>query len=385
MNILKKINAWLHLWLGLASGIVVIIVGFTGCILVFESELEELSMKHLHAPNPRNSAMLPPSVLWKSVKQALPEKEIHSVWYHGKNQTAHFSLNSDSLVYVNPYTAEVVAMVDHEDFFHFILDGHTSLWIEGKIGTGIVSYATLIFFILLITGIVLWWPKKWTKSEREKALTIKWCAKFKRVNYDLHNVLGFYSLTIALILTITGLIMGFQWFNKSFYWMVSGGQEPPRYERAFSDTTQNLPLASMANVDAAWRKGVTEIGVLNKDAIIISFPDKPSEPIDLCTDMHNGSWRYVYLDQHTLEELSASQPQIAELDVAQWLRRTNYAWHVGAIGGLPTKILFFLASLICTSLPITGFYIWWGKKAKTKKRGKALSPHSSLSVSTGKA
>ena len=167
--------------------------------------------------------------------------------------------------------------------------------------------------------------------------------------------------------------------------MVSGGLEPPRYERAFSDTTQNLPLASMANVDAAWRKGITEIGVLNKEAIIVSFPDKPSEPIELCTDMHNGSWRYVYLDQHTLQELPASQPQIAELDVAQWLRRTNYAWHVGAIGGLPTKILFFLASLICTSLPITGFYIWWNKKAKTKKRSKALSPHSSLSVSTGKA
>lgn len=364
MNILKKINSWLHLWLGLASGIVVVIVGFTGCILVFETEIEHLTMQHLHAENPNSRAMLPPSELWKAVKRVLPEKEIHSIWYHGSGQTAHLSMNSDSLVYVNPYTAEIVAVVDEEDFFHFILDGHTSLWIDGKLGTGIVSYATLVFFILLLTGMVLWWPRKWNHAERQKAFAIKWRAKFKRVNYDLHNVLGFYSLTIALILTLTGLIMGFQWFNKGFYWLVSGGDPAPVYQRAFSDTTQNLPLASLANVDAAWRKGVTEIGVLEKDAIIVSFPDQPSEPIELCIDMHNGSWRYVYLDQHTLEQLPASQPQISDLNISQWLRRTNYALHVGAIGGLPTKILFFIASLICTSLPITGFYIWWGKKGR---------------------
>jgi uncharacterized iron-regulated membrane protein len=42
-----------------------------------------------------------------------------------------------------------------------------------------------------------------------RATYFKRRAKFKRVNYDLHTVLGFYSLTIALTLTITGLIMGF--------------------------------------------------------------------------------------------------------------------------------------------------------------------------------
>lgn len=385
MTILKKINAWLHLWLGLASGIVVIIVGLTGCILVFETELEGLTLDHLHAPNPQNKAMLPPSALWKTVNQALPDKKIHSVWYHGKNQTAHFSLDSDSLVYVDPYENKIVAMVDHEDFFHFILDGHTGLWIEGKVGHAVVSYATLIFFILLITGTVLWWPKKWTRAEQKKALTVKWSARLKRVNYDLHNVLGFYSLTIALIVTITGLIMGFQWFSKGFYWLASGGQASAPYVRAFSDTTQNLPIVDLAQVDAAWRKGVQEIGVLNKEAIIVSFPEKASEPIDLCTDMHNGSWRYVYLDQHTLAELPSSQTQIAKLDVAQWLRRTNYALHVGAVGGLTTKILYFLASLICTSLPVTGFYIWWGKKSKPSKQKNLSSTSSRFSVAASKA
>lgn len=49
----------------------------------------------------------------------------------------------------------------------------------------------------------------------------------------------------------------------------------------------------------------------------------------------------------------------------------NYSLHVGAIGGLTTKIIYFTASLICASLPITGFYIWLGRKKKQKSTVKS--------------
>jgi uncharacterized iron-regulated membrane protein len=42
----------------------------------------------------------------------------------------------------------------------------------------------------------------------------------------------------------------------------------------------------------------------------------------------------------------------------------NYDIHVGAVLGIPGKILAFLASLIAASLPVTGFYIWWGRRNK---------------------
>lgn len=382
MTILKKINAWLHLWLGLASGIIVFIVALTGCILVFEQEFKSLTQPWLHAERPVNAPYLLPSVIREKVSPLFPEKEINGIWYYGHEKTAKVSMNSDSSVFVNPYDGKVVAIVHEEDFFHWILEGHTELWIEAKIGeTGIgeaiVSYATLIFFILLITGLILWWPKKWNKSNRDKSFKIKWSARFKRINYDLHNVLGFYSLLVALIITITGLSMSFAWMSKSIYWLSSAGGTQAPYVKAISDTTKAVSNSLMRNVDIAFQKGITEIGTYNKDAIIVSFPDELSEPIPLCTDMYNGSWRYVYLDQHTLKELPSTQVHIDKLKLADWLRRTNYALHVGAIGNLPTKILYFLASLICATLPITGFYVWWGRsKWGRSKKGKKLKPSS---------
>jgi uncharacterized iron-regulated membrane protein len=45
----------------------------------------------------------------------------------------------------------------------------------------------------------------------------------------------------------------------------------------------------------------------------------------------------------------------------------NYDIHIGNILGLPGRIAMFFAALIGASLPITGFYIWWGRKRKHKQ------------------
>lgn len=365
----KKINAWFHLWLGLASGIVVFVLGITGCVLVFEQEIKSLSTPWLHAENNSNSKILPPSVLYKAVEKFLPGREIESVWYYGENRTAHFRIHeSDTTVYVNPYTAQVVAMASTEDVFHFFKDGHYYLWFPKEIGHYITGWGTFIFFLLLISGLILWWPKKWNKKGKEQSFKIKWRAKFKRVNYDLHNVLGFYSIIVALVMAFTALMMSFTWFNQSVYWL-AGGETKPRVE-ALSDTTNNPKSNLLIQIDKAWHKGVFEIAEHNPYEILMHFPETASEAIYVCTDMYRGTWRDVYLDQYTLKELPASNKRLRDEDLASWIRRANYGLHIGAIGNLPTKILYFLASLICASLPVTGFYIWWGKKKKSAKKTK---------------
>ncbi|WP_316820501.1 PepSY-associated TM helix domain-containing protein [Pedobacter gandavensis] len=365
----KKINAWFHLWFGIASGIVVVVLGITGCILVFEQEIRSISSPWFHA-EANGKALLPPSKIQEAVVKALPDKEVHSVWYHGENHTVHVTVNSDSTVYVDPYTAKVVAMVGHEDFFHIVEEGHFYLWLPKAIGEQIVGWGTFIFFFLLISGLILWWPKRWNKKSREQAFKIKWKAKFKRINYDLHNVLGFYSIIIALLLAFTGLMMSFQWFNKGVYWM-AGGTDQERIE-AVSDTLSHPHSQMLVQVDKAWLKGINELAEHNPKDIIVSFPEKASEAIYICTDMFSGTWRDVYLDQHTLEVLPASNKKLLDENFAALLRRVNYGVHVGAIGELPTKILFFMVSLICASLPVTGFYIWWGKQRKSRKKGRKI-------------
>lgn len=367
----SKVNAWLHLWLGLASGIVVFIMGITGCILVFEQEIKEMTSPWLKVEAQSADKVLPPSKIYAAVKKALPEKDIHGVWYNGLDKTIKVDIESDSLIYVNPYNGKITGMVDHEDFFHEIDEGHRYVWLGREIGTTVTSWATLIFFFLLISGIILWFPKKWNKTTINSSFKIKWSAKFKRLNYDLHNVLGFYSLLLAFLIALTGLIMSFHWVRESTYWITGGfSNEKTKKEMVAEvkpDTLSKPKYDMLTSTDIIFNKVRNEIAKHNTEAVIIHFPDEPKDNFYACTDMHNGNWRDLYFDQKTLELLPNSRKYIGDEKFHDWMSRSNYSLHVGAIGGITTKILYFTASLICASLPITGFYIWWGRKKKTKK------------------
>lgn len=365
---LSKLNAWLHLWLGIVTGIPVVLISLTGCVLVFEQEIRMWTTDYIAVEEKTADEQLPPSVLYKSIKQAFPEKEAESFWYNGLNKSVKVSLHdSDSILYVNPYNAEVLATAHHEDFFHFIDEGHRHLWFPGKIGKKVVGYSTLIFFSLLITGIILWWPKKWNKRSAKQSFFINWKARFKRINYDLHNVLGFYSLLLALLMSLTGLVMSFPWMRQSIVWL-SGGYPPrPKTEVKKTDEEQKITFShaeDLQKVDKIWFTVRKEIALHNKEAVIIHIPEGDDKTIYSCTDMHAGSWRDLSFDRETLALTPRTQKKMEDSNRTEWLMRNNYALHTGFIGGMTTKILYFLASLICASLPITGFYIWWGKKSK---------------------
>lgn len=365
----SKVNVWLHLWLGLASGIVVLIMAVTGCILVFEHEIKAMTSPWLNVEAQSADKILPPSKIYALVKKTLPEKDIHGLWYNGLDKTVKVDIESDSLIYVNPYNGQITGMVDHEDFFHIIDEGHRHLWLDEEIGTQITAWATLIFFFLLISGLILWFPKKWNKTTLNNSLKIKWKAKFKRLNYDLHNVMGFYALTLAVVISFSGLLMSFHWLRESIYW-ITGGEEKDKNKTeqiVKENVLSKQQLDKLTAADFIWKKVRTEIAVENKEAIIINFPDAPKDDFYACTDMRNGVWRDLYFDSATLELIPKSQKYISNEPFSDWLMRTNYSLHVGAIGGISTKIFYFMASLICATLPITGFYIWWGRK-KTKKR-----------------
>src|SRR5690606_7047214 len=106
--------------------------------------------------------------------------------------------------------------------------------------------------------------------------------------------------------------------------------------RSLSDTTTFRQVVGVENVDRAWKKGMNELANYNKYDMIIGFPHEPSQSIYVCTDMVGGTWRDIFLDQHTLEVLPGSQKALDDLKFADLLFRANYGLHVGEVGGLTT-------------------------------------------------
>lgn len=239
-------------------------------------------------------------------------------------------------------------------------------------GTYIVGIPTLIFIFMLITGIILWWPKN--KNARKQRFWFNWknIKSWKRKNYDLHNVLGFYSSFIVLIIAITGLFYSFSFVQSFLYYSFSGGKtEYPD----FSHITTQAPgsLRSDTTIDIIARQVKALYPETDRFSLGLEEPTTGEDGKTPAFDVYVAEKEGVYYINHTaffdansgtlLYNRHHSDKNFGEKFVA-----ANYDIHVGAILGIWGKILAFITSLAAASLPVTGFLVWRGRKKKKKKR-----------------
>ena len=378
---LKKIAGWLHLWLGLITGTVVVILGVTGCLFVFQKEITDiLYAKETAVAAPPDKKQLPISVLIAKAEQSLgkgkkvgfiiaykePTKAWEFVSFKVSNPNAFWyfdTVDHYQSAFVNPYSGAITLIKNNKyGFFNVVKMIHWSLLINHPIGQQIISWSTVIFVLMLITGLILWWPKNLKKSNFNKSFKINWKAQFKRLNYDLHNVSGFYVLLIALVLALTGLMFAFNWFENTVKQIADIGQvKLPVYPKILISDTTKASLKNGINIGFAQAKILfadkTRIGInlaYNHKAPHIFFGCKSDETYYHFDELH--------FDQYTGKHLETSK--YLEKTPGEKLLAMKYDIHVGAILGLPGKILAFSASLIAAGLPITGFIIWLGRKKK---------------------
>ncbi|HLR26529.1 MAG TPA: PepSY-associated TM helix domain-containing protein [Fodinibius sp.] len=383
-SLLYKISAWLHLWLGLLAGIVVFIVSITGAIYTFKDEIQLLVEPFQTVEVPADATMLPPSELSGAVQSAYDYPSVWGVNYRGEDKSAIVPYYSDpsnyQVGYVNPYTGKPLHNRHLDsDFFRFILMGHYQLWLPRWIGKPIVAYGTLLFVILLISGLILWWPKRWSKRYVKKGLKISWKSTWRRINYDLHNVVGFYTLLIALILALTGMVYGMSWFKTAVYWTGSGGEFPSR-DRVTSDTTLVASSEVKPDQDRLY-DNLLQSGFNHQENKVWFFYPRGEEDVwnvQVNPNLHNSYLqRSTYYEQHSLKQLK-KEPSFAKANGGEQLSRINYDLHIGAIGGIWTKIIAFIACLVSASLPVTGFIFWWDREKrqlKQKRRRKSRVSH----------
>ena len=199
------------------------------------------------------------------------------------------------------------------------------------------------------------------RKSLKQALSFKWkkTTGWKRKNYDLHRIFGFYFFLLALISGLTGLMWASKSFNQSVKWVADGGQiiveqELPQAEE--SDTV-NLPLQEIFSQ--------TLVEIPQSKYILIRKHSKESVPFIVRSYVHktlNYTRIEMYYDRETASLISSRT--FSDKNNGEKIQALNYDIHVGTIGGWPTKVITFLMSLTVASLPITGFLIWRGRRKK---------------------
>ncbi len=81
----------------------------------------------------------------------------------------------EGIHYLDPYTGKDLGSgaKGWHDFFHAATDWHrflTQTGLERPIGKAITVAGTLLFGLLLVSGIYLWWPRHWRIANLRAAL-----------------------------------------------------------------------------------------------------------------------------------------------------------------------------------------------------------------------
>ncbi len=350
---LKKLIRQLHLLLGLTSGTVVFIVAITGCLYAFEEELRNAIYKDVLFIETQ-ATRKPISELIKNVKAEFPKPGIKNIKISADStRSVEFILKNKRSVLVDPYTGKVLGTFNKEtDFFGIVLQTHRSLYLgdTGKIVTGT---SAILFIFMLISGIVLWWPKN--KTFLKQKFSLKKNASWKKRIYDLHSVLGFYASWIIVLTALTGVIWAFKWAESTMYWLNGSKKTEHRY---YSKYKESKPLVIDKIISLAGSL------YLKSDKCFISMPEDSVGVYKVMLYYDDGGFYnktdQLFFDQYTGELRKANLFEHSSR--GDKLKATNYNIHTGKVIGIVGQLLTFFAALISASLPITGLLMWLRKR-----------------------
>jgi uncharacterized iron-regulated membrane protein len=373
-----------HLWLGIASGIVLFIVCLTGTLIVFNDMITVFFEFDKYFVSHTDKLPLPIEDLIAKVEQNM-NGNVYLVCQHNNikdtayvmyvktennNKDTGVKIRNDHII-VDPYTGESLAKCREllgREFFNIVLKSHSSLMLPMPFGRIIVGSATLIFVVLALSGFCLWLPANFrNKKSWLNGFIVRFRNKKHTIIYDFHKTLGFFVLIPMLVMALTGLMWSFNWFHEGVEKILNVQHSniqlkslPP------SPDAKPLPLAYFI-------KKADEL-MENKDSCTTSMHEQKDATVFAMGTNHEAfklpKIESINFDKYTGEVLKHERSENQHLGerivgLTGWL-------HVGYFLGLPTQIIYFIACLFATTLPITGVMIWWRKlwnlrKAKNQK------------------
>jgi uncharacterized iron-regulated membrane protein/flavodoxin len=297
-----------------------------------------------------------------------------------KDSTASVAVGfgPDGTTYVSPYTGAVLGKGSKlHDWFHDVIDWHRWLGMEGEgraTGRAITGACNLAFSWLAISGVYLWWPPSWHWRGLKSSLLFNFRLRGKARDWNWHNVIGFWSSAVLVVLTLTAAVMSYPWANDLLY-TLTGSEPPPRAQApgptaqaqqrgSGGEASEHKPLASF---DAFFTRA--EQQAPGWIMMMLRLPPRGDGPITVLiqepTAPHIFARSQLVLNRSTAE-IVKWEPYAAA-SVGRKLRIWVRGLHTGEALGFAGQTVAGLASLGGCFLVWTGFAMAW-RRLRYRKR-----------------
>ena len=371
---IKKLFKQVHLYLSLPFGIVISLICFSGAMLAVEKDFAPSAQRHLQYVTPTQEECLPLDVLVKQAQSTLPDdvKITGATIFADSLRSYQFSLSKPrkASIYVNPYTGEVLGSPQRAPFFATMFKLHR--WLlgpartaDGGIGWGklLVGTSTLLFLLILITGLILWWPKSTRALRASMKIPVR--RGLRPFLHGLHLSGGAFTFALLLLMAATGLTWSFKWYKDGFYALLGAAPAAsPAHSAPSGEDRQKGKGGSRK--DFAWQQALE-----NVQQAAGSFQQITLKPRS--ASVKREAWGNARAaDQYTLDA-SGAITEVMPYEAFPYSRKISgwiFTLHTGTFAGTLGRWIWLFAALVGASLPLTGYYLWWKRvRRKSKRQG----------------
>jgi uncharacterized iron-regulated membrane protein len=359
LNPLRKVLFQIHLWLGLVLAIYVIVIGLTGSILVFRGDLQKLTFPEFFTVDRHGEPDAPLATILAELQHRYPGTQVSGLDYPTQRRQTYLTylIRGDQFltVFSHPVTARVIGELPKTSWITRLQDLHYDL-LGGRTGRTISGIAAACLTGMFLSGLILWWPgiSRWTRS-----LWIDTRSGWRRINWDLHSVTGFWLFALLAMWAISGVEFAFpQPFRKAV--------------NAISPLTvaripQSGPAGSSTLQAVDFIERARSVEPNTKPALLVMASDRRSAVLvqvtpTLHSEIYPSDEISLYFDQYTgaLLERRASSDQAATVGdvIMKWIGPL----HTASFAGRAIHVLWAIFGLSFPILAITGFVMWWNRR-----------------------
>ncbi len=356
----NKIYSWIWKWHfigGLLSLPIIILLSLTGIIYLFKDNYESTQKEKLTTVIKETKQLNyqqqleKATIAWEKAPQAmiLPASDTKATEF----TIGRFS--GKKSLFINPYTGEVKGKHQpNQTDMYLVRKLHGELLL-GSFGTKIVELVACWMFVLLLTGVYLFFP-------REKGLKglvhINWKGSKREKHRDIHGVIGFW-FSIILVLMLAGGLPWTDVFGGGFKYVQKKTNTgfPAQWQgRGLKSTVATTPAISLDEMvkkaNALGLKGQVTIGLPKAKEGTYSISNQTS-------DLEKMTMQYY--DQYTGQILY--QATWSDIGILMKGRLWAMAFHQGQFGWW-NWLLILVTAIALLTMSLTGILSYLARKQK---------------------